>query len=28
MDPINRSFCPGPYPWDELIIYLNRDETD
>jgi N-acetyl-anhydromuramyl-L-alanine amidase AmpD len=28
MDPVNRSFCPGPYPWDELIIYLNREETD
>lgn len=28
MDPVNRSFCPGPYPWDELIMYLNREETD
>ncbi len=24
MDPINRSFCPGPYPWDELFAYLAR----
>lgn len=24
MDPINRWFCPGPYPWEELITYLNR----
>ncbi|GHO44400.1 peptidoglycan recognition family protein [Ktedonospora formicarum] len=23
MDPVNRSRCPGPYPWDELISYLN-----
>jgi N-acetyl-anhydromuramyl-L-alanine amidase AmpD len=22
MDPVNRSFCPGPYPWDELFAYL------
>jgi N-acetyl-anhydromuramyl-L-alanine amidase AmpD len=27
MDPVNRSFCPGPYPWDELIMYLNREKT-
>jgi N-acetyl-anhydromuramyl-L-alanine amidase AmpD len=25
MDPINRWFCPGPYPWDALIAYLNRE---
>ncbi|HUY77527.1 MAG TPA: N-acetylmuramoyl-L-alanine amidase [Ktedonobacterales bacterium] len=24
IDPISRSFCPGPYPWDELIAYLNQ----
>jgi N-acetyl-anhydromuramyl-L-alanine amidase AmpD len=24
MDPVHRWFCPGPYPWDELIAYLNR----
>jgi N-acetyl-anhydromuramyl-L-alanine amidase AmpD len=23
MDPVNRSFCPGPYPWDELFSYLS-----
>ncbi len=28
MDPLNRSFCPGPYPWDALLSYLNRDKTD
>ncbi len=28
MDPVHRSFCPGPYPWHELIAYLNRDDTD
>jgi N-acetyl-anhydromuramyl-L-alanine amidase AmpD len=22
MDPVNRSFCPGPYPWDELFAFL------
>lgn len=22
MDPVHRSFCPGPYPWDELFIFL------
>ncbi len=27
MDPLNRSFCPGPYPWDELIAFLNQAET-
>jgi len=21
MDPVHRSFCPGPYPWDELFMY-------
>jgi N-acetyl-anhydromuramyl-L-alanine amidase AmpD len=24
MDPLHRSFCPGPYPWDELFTFLNR----
>jgi N-acetyl-anhydromuramyl-L-alanine amidase AmpD len=24
MDPIHRSFCPGPYPWKELFAYLNN----
>jgi len=24
MDPVHRSFCPGPYPWDELFEFLNR----
>lgn len=22
MDPVQRSFCPGPYPWDELFTFL------
>lgn len=22
MDPVGRSFCPGPYPWQELFAYL------
>lgn len=25
LDPVNRSFCPGPYPWNELFAYLNRN---
>lgn len=28
MDPVNRWFCPGPYPWDELIAYLNRQSEN
>ncbi len=24
MDPVHRSFCPGPYPWEELFAYLNE----
>ena len=24
MDPVKRSFCPGPYPWDELFAFLQR----
>jgi N-acetyl-anhydromuramyl-L-alanine amidase AmpD len=27
MDPVNRSFCPGPYPWEELIAFLRQKET-
>lgn len=23
IDPVNKSMCPGPYPWDELFAYLN-----
>lgn len=23
IDPINRSYCPGPYPWNDLIQALN-----
>ncbi|GAC1377436.1 MAG: hypothetical protein NVS2B12_19640 [Ktedonobacteraceae bacterium] len=23
MDPVNRSYCPGPYPWDELFAFLS-----
>lgn len=23
MDPVNRSHCPGPYPWNELFDYLK-----
>jgi N-acetyl-anhydromuramyl-L-alanine amidase AmpD len=23
MDPAHRSFCPGPYPWDELFAFLQ-----
>lgn len=23
IDPINRRFCPGPYPWDELFHRIN-----
>ena len=23
MDPVHRSFCPGPYPWEELFAYLD-----
>jgi N-acetyl-anhydromuramyl-L-alanine amidase AmpD len=24
MDPVHRSFCPGPYPWEELFSFLSR----
>ena len=27
MDPLYRSFCPGPYPWDELFSFLE-DKND
>ena len=23
MDPVNRGFCPGPYPWEGLFAYLR-----
>jgi len=23
MDPVNRDFCPGPYPWEDLFAYLR-----
>ncbi len=26
MDPVNRHFCPGPYPWEALFAYLARTE--
>lgn len=22
MDPLHRSYCPGPYPWEELFTFL------
>ncbi len=25
--PLDRSFCPGPYPWDDLYAYLNLPAT-
>lgn len=25
MDPVDRSRCPGNYPWDELFAYLNQE---
>jgi len=25
MDPVHRSFCPGPYPWEKLFAYLNNE---
>jgi N-acetyl-anhydromuramyl-L-alanine amidase AmpD len=27
MNPVNRSFCPGPYPWDALFTYLTQTTT-
>jgi len=26
IDPVNRSHCPGPYPWDALWSYLSSQE--
>ncbi len=26
IDPVSRSHCPGPYPWDELFAYLAEEE--
>lgn len=26
IDPVNRSRCPGPFPWDELWSYLKSGE--
>jgi N-acetyl-anhydromuramyl-L-alanine amidase AmpD len=26
MDPEHRSYCPGPYPWEELFAYLAGEE--
>lgn len=23
MEPVTRSYCPGPYPWDELFAFLG-----
>lgn len=23
MDPLHRSYCPGPYPWEELFTFLS-----
>jgi len=28
MDTVNRSRCPGPYPWQELFDYLNGNEEE
>jgi hypothetical protein len=27
IDPVNRSRCPGPYPWDDLFVYLSQEDT-
>lgn len=27
IDPVNRAFCPGTYPWDALWTYLNQGPT-
>jgi N-acetyl-anhydromuramyl-L-alanine amidase AmpD len=27
IDPVNRSRCPGPYPWDELYNFLQGEVT-
>lgn len=26
MDPAERSYCPGPYPWQELFNYLQQQQ--
>lgn len=26
MDPVNRSRCPGPFPWDRYFSLLNQEE--
>lgn len=28
MDPVNRSRCPGPYPWNDLWAYLQEGDED
>jgi N-acetyl-anhydromuramyl-L-alanine amidase AmpD len=25
VDPVRRSFCPGPYPWEDLIRFLQEE---
>jgi N-acetyl-anhydromuramyl-L-alanine amidase AmpD len=27
LDPVNRSRCPGAYPWDELWAFLNGEQS-
>ncbi len=27
LDPVNRSNCPGPYPWNELWTFLKGENT-
>lgn len=27
IDPVNRSRCPGPYPWDELFTFLTTTSS-
>jgi N-acetyl-anhydromuramyl-L-alanine amidase AmpD len=27
LDPVNRSNCPGPYPWDALWSYLQQEAS-
>lgn len=27
IDPVNRSRCPGPYPWNQLYAFLKGEET-
>jgi N-acetyl-anhydromuramyl-L-alanine amidase AmpD len=27
IDPVSRSHCPGPYPWDDLFAYLTEEDT-